>query len=308
MNGVSMGQGQEIIARKLIAAATTEGQWVLLQNTHLGLSYLTEVETFLTKSEDLHEDFRLWITAEPHPQFPIGLLQMSIKLTNEAPVGMRAGLRNSYAWVSQDMMDTVSRYEWRQMLFIMCYMHSIVQERRKFGPIGWNIRYEFNQSDLSACVQFLQNHLMEMDAKKLASPTWPTVTYMISSIQYGGRITDGFDELLMDTYAAKYFNAGALEKGLEIFPEYVRSGLSGHLRVPRRHREVAGAGIARDFRFTSQRGSHLPHPRRGRAGETVISTMPKSGGGGERHALPRRRWIRFARTSSVRCRWRSWVR
>ena len=94
----------------------------------------------------------------------------------------------------------------------MCYLHSIVQERRKFGPIGWNVPYEFNQSDLSACVQFLQNHLTEMDAKKLASPTWPTVTYMISSIQYGGSITDGFDELLMDTYAAKYFNQGALRR------------------------------------------------------------------------------------------------
>ena len=41
--GVSMGQGQEIIARKYMATATVEGQWVLLQNTHLGLSYLTEV-------------------------------------------------------------------------------------------------------------------------------------------------------------------------------------------------------------------------------------------------------------------------
>ena len=43
--GVSMGQGQEIIARKYMATATVEGQWVLLQNTHLGLSYLTEVCT-----------------------------------------------------------------------------------------------------------------------------------------------------------------------------------------------------------------------------------------------------------------------
>jgi dynein heavy chain len=94
--GVSMGQGQEIIARKYMATASLEGQWVLLQNTHLGLSYLTEVETYLVKEENIHEDFRLWITAEPHPQFPIGLLQMGIKITNEAPVGMKAGLRASY--------------------------------------------------------------------------------------------------------------------------------------------------------------------------------------------------------------------
>lgn len=56
--GVSMGQGQEIIARKYMATAAAEGQWVLLQNTHLGLAYLTEVEQYLSKAEDLHEDFR----------------------------------------------------------------------------------------------------------------------------------------------------------------------------------------------------------------------------------------------------------
>lgn len=55
----------------------------------------------LAKAEGLHEGFRLWITAEPHPAFPIGLLQIGLKLTNEAPVGIRAGLRASYQWVSQ---------------------------------------------------------------------------------------------------------------------------------------------------------------------------------------------------------------
>lgn len=57
--GVSMGQGQECIARKLMATAAAEGQWLLLQNTHLSLNYLTtEVEGYLSKTEDMHEDFR----------------------------------------------------------------------------------------------------------------------------------------------------------------------------------------------------------------------------------------------------------
>ena len=48
----------QVIARKYVATAAAEGQWVLLQNTHLGLGYLAEVEQYLVKAEELHEDFR----------------------------------------------------------------------------------------------------------------------------------------------------------------------------------------------------------------------------------------------------------
>ena len=59
------------------------------------------MEQLLLKLDAVHEEFRLWITAEPHPGFPIGLLHMGLKLTNEAPVGIKAGLRASYQWVTQ---------------------------------------------------------------------------------------------------------------------------------------------------------------------------------------------------------------
>jgi hypothetical protein len=69
-----------------------------------------------------------------------------------------------------------------------------------------------NTSSVSnACLLQLQNHLLEMDAKKAPAPTWETVRYMISCIQYGGRITDDFDQLLMDTFAEKYFHQGVLQ-------------------------------------------------------------------------------------------------
>ena len=65
-----------------------------------------QVETILARPEGLAEGFRLWITAEPHAAFPIGLLHIGLKLTNEAPVGVKAGLRASYQWLSQVLTHT----------------------------------------------------------------------------------------------------------------------------------------------------------------------------------------------------------
>lgn len=37
--------------------------------------------------------------------------------------------------------------QWRSMIFGISMFHAVIQERKKFGPLGWNIMYEFNDSD-----------------------------------------------------------------------------------------------------------------------------------------------------------------
>jgi len=218
---ISLGQGQEPAARKLLSTAIASGDWVVLQNCHLGIGFMIEVEQWLIKLEaEIVDSFRLWITAEPHPKFPIGLLQMSIKVTNEAPAGIKAGLKGSYAWINQDMLDSNTQPQWRVMLFSLCFMHTIVQERRKFGPLGFNVPYEFNQSDLSASVQFMQNHLNDVETKR-RPVDWIVVNYQVCDVQYGGRITDDWDRRLFNTYGKSWLTQVCLNPDFEFHPGYM---------------------------------------------------------------------------------------
>ena len=94
---VSMGEEQEIIAKKHIDDAMRDGFWVILNNCHLSLEFMAEMEDILNpKGKEIHDAFRLWITCEPNKEFPLGLLQLAIKVTTEPPKGIAAGMARTY--------------------------------------------------------------------------------------------------------------------------------------------------------------------------------------------------------------------
>lgn len=72
---VSMGEAQEGPAKQLIDQAHVAGKWVILNNCHLSIEFMAEMEDYLNPKEKVvHENFRLFITCLPVNDFPLSLL------------------------------------------------------------------------------------------------------------------------------------------------------------------------------------------------------------------------------------------
>lgn len=204
---ISMGQGQEDVARLEIERCSKEGGWLFLQNVHLMQAWLKDLELKLEEvTPTANKEFRLFISSEPPPAMmptaqiiPEAILQRCLKVANEAPSDLKANMRRAYSYFSQEKIERSSKKnEYKSILFALCYFHSVVSGRKKFGNQGWSRIYNFNDGDLTICADVLHNYL-----EKYEVVPYSDLIYIYGEIMYGGHITDDWDRRTNNTYLKK---------------------------------------------------------------------------------------------------------
>ncbi|CAD2220775.1 AAA+ lid domain/P-loop containing dynein motor region D4/Microtubule-binding stalk of dynein motor/ATP-binding dynein motor region/Dynein heavy chain region D6 P-loop domain/Dynein heavy chain AAA lid domain/Dynein heavy chain C-terminal domain containing protein, putative [Angomonas deanei] len=211
---LALGQGQGDNAKRAIQEGSQTGGWVFLANCHLMVSWLMDLERII---DDLAEqnpnaDFRLWLSSVPTPQFPIGILQRCVKLTTEPPKGIKANMLRLYNTMAEDTFAEHSHANpraYRNLLFSLCFFHSVLLERRKFGTLGYNVVYDFTSSDFEVSESILDLYIRQMKTDEIP---FATIRYLIAEASYGGRVTDDWDRRVLNTYMAQYMcNAAVIE-------------------------------------------------------------------------------------------------
>ena len=157
---------------------------------------------------DCSKDFRLWLSSMPTPNFPISVLQKGIKMTFEPPKGLKNSLIRAFSTqettISND--DEKKSDKFKKIFFSLAFFHSVVNERKHYGPLGWNIPYEFSLSDFLISCSQIKVFLEEYD-----EIYWESLNYMIAEINYGGRVTDPHDKNLIKIILDDYINPRIFE-------------------------------------------------------------------------------------------------
>jgi len=200
---ISLGQGQGPHAENAIREAIDKGTWVLLQNCHLLVSWMPTLNKIVEEIDPktTNPDFRLWLTSSPSPDFPVAILQNGVKMTNEPPKGIRANLAAKYAKEEDSWFETCKKpEECKKLLFGLTFFHSLVLERKKFGPMGWNVIYGFTDADLAISKRQLKMFLDSYDETPFTA-----LQYLAGQLNYGGRVTDEWDLRALNCILADFF-------------------------------------------------------------------------------------------------------
>ncbi|KAJ8540617.1 hypothetical protein ON010_g12610 [Phytophthora cinnamomi] len=291
---ISLGQGQGPRAEKLIESSQGVGDWVLLQNCHLAKSWMPKLEKLVEDmgqrtDEQCQATFRLFLTSFPAAYFPVTVLQNGIKLTNEPPKGIRANLVRSFnTLLSEEVLESFhylgnfdtgepKDYVWKSLLCALTFFHAIVQERRKFGALGWNIKYEFNDTDLETSLASLRKFLEEQPIIP-----WDALRYVTGQINYGGRVTDDWDRRCLTSILSNFYTPDVLNAG----HSYSTSGIY-HVPTELSHTTIqsylsALPAFDNPELFGMHENANVTYERNESANmmQLILSLEPRDGGGG----------------------------
>ncbi|XP_055696351.1 dynein axonemal heavy chain 10 [Lutzomyia longipalpis] len=202
---ISLGVGQEARAWKLLEECMTTGQWLLYENAHNLPKFMRQVEQYFHRLRDVDENFRLWITMSESDVFPTGLLEKSVKIVTEIPVGLKHNLKSTISRIDFAALEAFDHPALKPLVFVLTFFHGVVQERRRYGKIGWNIPYEFNDTDFNISQQILCLYLTKALTSRQSRISWDILKCLIGDIVYGGRVFDEYDNRVVSSYMDEYF-------------------------------------------------------------------------------------------------------
>ena len=121
----------------------------------------------------------------------MNILKKSVKAISQLPTALSNSLLGIYSSIA-DFKEESQFYEssnksglWNKLFFSFCFFHCVIRERSLYGPIGWNVKYEFSEGDFRISYKQLMQMINQFD-----TPSFEALIHLTAECNYGGKVTD----------------------------------------------------------------------------------------------------------------------
>ncbi|KAH0569467.1 Dynein heavy chain [Spironucleus salmonicida] len=218
MQVLSLGRGIEQTAINLIKDYAERGSWAVLQNCHLSVKFLqilnNQLDILYSNKQEIHKDFRLFLSSQACDEFPVQILQNSVKVSVENPNNLKSNLLRVWQGCVSDKMlnescqNIANQANFKKLVYSLSMFYGVLLQRKKYGPIGFNTPYAWSVSDIETCISSLPVFLDRYE-------TYPkeALLYLFGQINIGGCVTDSTDQRTVDAICVDYLSPESVKNG-----------------------------------------------------------------------------------------------
>jgi dynein heavy chain len=162
------------------------------------------------------------------------------------------------------------------LLFGIALFHATIQERKRYGALGFNKIYEWNPSDFSIAVKMLNIYLAQNE-----TIPWDALRQMIGDVIYGGRVTDDWDRRCMNALLDKFLTPESLEDDVAFDPDrqYLQIGLVEYDALSDHVSRFPGRDTPAIFGFHPKALNALQMNQSTQMINWILGVQPKEAGG-----------------------------
>jgi dynein heavy chain len=88
-------------------------------------------------------------------------------------------MRQSYSKISEEALADCPHNAFRPLVYVLGFFHAVVQERRKYGKLGWNVPYDFNETDFRISMALISTYLGKAYENQVWNLKMPWILFLV---------------------------------------------------------------------------------------------------------------------------------
>ena len=135
------------------------------------------------------------------------MLKQSVKVALQQPLNIKMKIEQHLMGLKDGIFrrGQESGIYHKNVFFGLSYLHGVLEGRRQYASLGWNVVYEFDRNDFDISNEILNVYLKRDFDHKLEA--LEVMKYIFAQVSWAGKISRSEDQRKLQAHIDDLFNA-----------------------------------------------------------------------------------------------------